>query len=1105
MKLADIIRIAPQFQRAVRVDLDFGRPESLAGYVFQSSARAALEGMATQFANGAVGAFTLTGPYGGGKSYLALLLASRLAGEKAVREIAKNKFGAALDSRIAHAFRVNGKRWQYLPVVGSRNDLTSTLWHELERKRLIKKRPPRNADSGALAETLVGLAEQTAQAGLLVVVDELGKHLESAAREGDDIYVLQQIAEAANRSNRRLIFVGILHQAFDQYASRLGREVRDEWAKIQGRFTDVPVLVPVDEVIELVGRAIVNETPTLERTKSSALRIVAEIRRNRPGYSEDIWQRLAKCWPLHPATAALLGPVSRRRFSQNERSVFSFLSSAEPLGFAEFTRTTDVAAASTFTLSSYWDYLRANLEPSILASPDGHRWAQAAEAVNKAEAKGDVAHIAVTKTVALIDLFKNGSGLNASTDVVATCLEDVSERIVSKTLEELQQWGILAYRKHSNSWVIHEGSDFDIDAAVTSVLASGIDFELGRVAALANLQPILAKRLYHDRGTLRWFFTEIARLEDVKYRVQEFDGNDGAAGKFVLAIPDRHASVRAAKAAARDASTLCAAYPVAVGVAQNVERMRDLGLELLALEGLDRRFPEIAGDRVARREIAARVSAVSAILEEELRAAFVDSEWYVHGASYRIGPDGGLSQLASQLGAGCFSQAPKINSELVNRQKPSSNSQAAVRLLMRAMASKSVSPQLGLDGFSAERGLYETVLGSTGLHVVGSDRVGRFSRPSKGDKAGLWPLWNCADKLVKANSEGISFADLYAEWERPPFGVRRGLLPILSLAYVLSNPTSVSVYREGMYQPEINEVFADTLLQDAAVVSLRWFQNDREEGEILRSIAEVVRATIAPAVEDEPLLVSKALVRFALGLPKWTHRTAQLSSAAVNLVKLLLHASDPKRLLFVDLPAAIGTREADKLSSVLRDSIGELAKAYESALAGIRIKLLESLRTDPKLSFKERSEVVHGISGDLVLDAFALRIASIENGIGDMEGLISLVTNRPPREWTDRDLDLATIELARLAMRFRQVELLASVQGRSASREAVAVAIALPNGSAAKLRAVDLSREERKSVQRMAAELREFLLQRSADTELCIAAMAEAAFTFVDATEHETD
>ena len=44
---------------------------------------------------------------------------------------------------------------------------------------------------------------------------------------------------------------------------------------------------------------------------------------------------LAACYPLHPLTALVLGPLFRQ-LAQNERSLFAFLASSEPFGFQDF-------------------------------------------------------------------------------------------------------------------------------------------------------------------------------------------------------------------------------------------------------------------------------------------------------------------------------------------------------------------------------------------------------------------------------------------------------------------------------------------------------------------------------------------------------------------------------------------------------------------------------------------------------------------------------------------------------------------------------------------------------------------------------------------------
>lgn len=183
------------------------------------------------------------------------------------------------------------------------------------------------------------------------------------------------------------LFVGVLHQAFDEYAHRLSHELRDEWAKIQGRFVDLPVNTIGEEQVDLISRAIECNKAT-PRSKDQSKAVAKIARKDRNQDADRLAEKLKNCWPLHPVVACLLGPISRRRFGQNQRSIFGFLNSAEPHGFQDYLRS--AGEEDLYTPSKLWDYLRANLEPSILASPDGHRWALAAEALERCEALGEM-------------------------------------------------------------------------------------------------------------------------------------------------------------------------------------------------------------------------------------------------------------------------------------------------------------------------------------------------------------------------------------------------------------------------------------------------------------------------------------------------------------------------------------------------------------------------------------------------------------------------------------------------------------------------------------------------------------------------------------------
>ena len=826
MMLSDIVRVAPDYQRSVRIDADLEFADALNGFVCQGSSRFALETMANHIAETKQRAFTWTGPYGSGKSSLALALCASVGSDKRLRTLARSRFGDI--PSFERAFPVGTDGWLVVPVVGRRSDpiddLRVATSVALNRSGCFAEGPHSKTDHSGrdVIEQLQREASARPNGGVLVVLDEMGKFLDAAASEGTDIHCFQELAEAASRSKGRLIILGILHQAFEQYASRHGRKVRDEWAKVQGRFIDIPIVAPIDEIIDLIGLAIDTDAKHTDSILT-AERVSKSVIRRRPSSPTDLATRLDSCWPLHPVTTIMLGPLSRRRFGQNERGTFGFLGSREPEGFQDFLRGSPATSGESYEPARLWDHLRVNLEPAILASPDGHRWLLGAEAVERCESRGSTLHVRLAKTIALVDLFRDGSGLVPERTILEACVDDVDPALVEKALRDLEKWSIVIFRKHLDAWAIYGGSDFDISEAVETAVARASGINFARLAQLADLQPLLAKEHYFRTGTLRWFETGLTAFEDLKSEVQSFNPLNGSSGKFLMAIPGASEVEQELEETCRQASEMTGLWPVAIGVPPDPRLIREMGSELVALEWVRTNRPELEGDQVARREVASRIAAVSAQLEEKLRASFDQATWFVRGKSYERTEARSLARLVSQLVDETFPKAPVVQSELVNRERPSSNIQGAVRRLLHAMVGRSGEECLGIQGFPAERGLYSTVLDAAGMHGPTKDGLG-IKAPNECHPVGstFLPMWQRAEHLLEATCGPVPLSELYSAWTVPPYGIRRGLLPILAMTFILARRTTVALYVDGTFQTEINDVVADRLLQNEKLISLRY-------------------------------------------------------------------------------------------------------------------------------------------------------------------------------------------------------------------------------------------------------------------------------------------
>lgn len=1111
MRLIDSVRVARAFQRAIRIDTDASDVSALDGFVCPPSSASALRVMARHIAETGQGAFTWTGPYGAGKSSLAITLIGALDGNQEISRRAAASLGVDTTAALWEALPPKSKGWRTLPVVGNRVRPAQAIGEALVRSKL--KRVPINAvwsDEDALgALEYIAQRDAKTRGGLLVVIDEMGKFLEGAAYDGTDIYFFQQLAELASRSGGRLVVVGALHQAFEEYSNRLSREMRDEWAKIQGRFIDLPIDASSEEQLALLGKAIEFGSPYRDITRLA--QEVSELTGGRAGA-----EMLTECWPLHPIVACLLGPITRRRFGQNQRSLFGFLSSAEPLGFQDFLKTAD--RRELYSPARLWDYLRANMEPSIMASSDGHRWSLASNAIERCRAKGGQdLHIQILQTLALLDLFKERSGVAASQPALRLALQDrFNEDAIKTALRELQEWSMVIHREYSESYGIYEGSDFDIDAALDWAYRN-IAPASHNIRQLNELKPIFAKRHYHEFGALRWYDSIVCSISDLDEVVADcLNSNrlsDGSAGAFILAISEGNGAYAVSvKEMACKALERCKGegvdIDIAVGMPERADRiLASLAQEAQALKWTLENAPELRGDGVARAEVHSRIASAEERIDVELEGALDSSVWHFSsgGKEQRLGLRG-LSAAASNLADKRFAKSPKIFNELLNRITPSSSAAAGRKLLLRRMIANEGQHRLGIEGYPVEGGLFESLLNRTGLYRE-TESVRSFCPPDNSD-GHIRHIWRATEELIKDNADrAVAMQEIYDLWRQPPYGVKDGVMPILAAAFLLSNKRGIAFYREGVFLPALSEIHAEMLSRTPRDISARWMGEYRvEQAKFWHGMIEITREITSADLDEtsEPLEVARALVAAYDRLPKWTERTRLVSDNAKRVRRMLKDAHDPNKVIFDDI-VDLAERNEDA-PALVKKGMQDLRSAYPDMLERLRRVTLSELGvaavSDREIArLQARAENIREISGDHRLESFIMRIARFDASDAAIEALASLSLNKPPREWSDADVERAGIELARLCRAFLDMETFAHVKGREDGRHSLAIAVGL-NGAAAHER-FEVAQGRQLEVDALVKSLAETLQSRNEpDRTVVLAALAKLADRYI---KPETD
>lgn len=757
--LASIIHVRPSGVRSISLESDLLHGAATDGYVLTGQARIVLGRMLDRFGSGhPTRAWTVTGPYGSGKSYFGLFLMNLLAANLPAHAATKAMLLAEdqlLAEKARHAGRLETTRGLLpIPITGYRAPIEECI-----RRGVAAAFQP-HADDPGVARLLVDYAgfragndgrafvdlldrarpsaHDLGYSGVIIVFDEMGKALEHVAAhpETSDVYVLQQIAEAANRSGDvPLLFIGILHQSFDRYAGRLDATTQREWSKVQGRYEDIAFQEPPVQQMELLARALepggAADSDAVARWIGAELPAVVESDWRPATISPEAFATLAaRAYPLHP-TALVALPYLFRRLAQNERSLFAYLASHEPFGFQEFLRRH--APGDTVRLADLFDYLAANFQGRLYASLRARLITETLERLEQAADKLGPLERDVLKTVGLINWLAEVSPLSAAEPELYAALVAPNRppALVGEALERLRKPSLVVFRRYNRTYAVWQGSDVDLEERLHEAAThlTGTFSLADTVGAYLPPRPIAARRHSYETGTTRYFTAIYMDAKTLDAHTRDSAALDtialGAGGTVLLCLPVGQRET----AEFTDWATFGppAAVPhVVVGVAQTAGRLGDLVHELRELHWVGENTPELRDDPVARRELRARLYSVESLIRGEIERTLTAGQmagqggrWFHRGRDVSDKAERGLSMLLSAVADELYPDAPRLWNELINRRALSSQGAAARRNLIEGMIRRGDRERLGIDGFPPERSMYESVLRAGGLHRPG--------------------------------------------------------------------------------------------------------------------------------------------------------------------------------------------------------------------------------------------------------------------------------------------------------------------------------------------------------------------------------------------------
>ena len=1046
----EYVDVAPRFTRSVNLNADYKRETQEYGYIVTGNVLSSLNHiLAGLIKKGGQKSYCLFGLYGSGKSAFSVFLAQLLSmdkqqGQKA-RELLKDK---VIDPKI-DKFLVDRNKSSYLPVLvtGRRRPINQLI---LESVLDALKQLPQKKDTLELLSELKGYldseswhdsqtvvqaidklcmaAKKAGLAGILLIVDEAGKSFEYALsdREGGDVFILQELAEFAQRLHQySMLFVITLHQQMDSYSELLSRTNRAEWAKIQERFVNIRFAEPTSSTIQMLAEAIKPLKSAPKDVKQALDRVIKDMLKIEniipAGLSPESFSKSAhKAWPIHP-TLLLALPYIFKRFAQNERSIFSYLASEEYAGFQNSIRENGVEEDHGFIrINNIYDYLLSNYEIGLSRNSHSKKMLEANDVINSRSRLSEIQSCTL-KTIAVLHSLAESSPLRATKAMLDLSLPQGvnTEDILRGLLEQ----SLITFRKLDSSYRIWEGSDVDLEERLsearrhlhfdTQLFLDTIDKHLKQKRMVARRHSLVA-------GIIRHFSIEYTDSLADASSILERELAEGASGVVLVLIPSEQFSILVEEIQVVTKKNL----QLIVAIPRQMDSLNGIVNELACLKWVEEHTEELRDDRIARRELNLRISAYEqelskrayTIIDPRPNPLGNECLWFWLGNRQETHNPVDVSKLLSKACDILFHKSPVLRNELISRDDISNAASAARKTLIEKMLSQANYESLGMAGYPPERSIYESILKAAGIHIYDEKLdAWRFQAPPKDNFVNLLPAWQLLEKLIfNEKQEAQALTTLYDKLKRSPYGLPEGILPILICAFYIVHEQQIFLYREASFLPEPQPAHFELLQRRPDLFSLKGIK--------LSGITQKIVERMANSLSTAENLgaVVKRLYKIFASLPDLTLKTAQICEPrALKLREAFLNAKSPETLLFTEIPASFGI---EKLSG--QDASEQLFDLYFSNLnaalqylANYALDLQNSARDklilhcgistgkDAWIELERRSEILAERISHSELSPF---LNSVLNGAAnnhDPKIALSTVSKRAFEQWLDSDID----------------------------------------------------------------------------------------------------
>ena len=904
-------------------NIEYGFAEG-AQYIVTPNAQKAIHNIVSDFHTG-IHSFTIIGSYGTGKSSFLLAFESDL------RKATKKPF--LLDAK--NLSKVSD--FEVLNIVGDYIELSTLLCRSLDVE----------GTTNSVLDELKAYYNQCQKLGkfLVIVIDEFGKVLEHAAKNNPEkeLYFLQKLAEFVNVPTRQILLLTTLHQNFSAYARSLTEAQVNEWKKVKGRFKEITFVEPIEQLLHLASKQLQSDKQMMVADNAVLL---YELAKNVGFISKDFAIDAAlQLYPLDVFSAYAI-TTAIQRYGQNERSLFTFLSSKGSSSIAEF----DPIENQTYSLQKVYDYVYYTFYSYLKdANADSMSWSSMQLSIERVEGQSwdseeqMLQATNIVKTIGLLNLV-GIAGFRLPKEALAEYAK-LAMGIVdaSVIIDKLEKKNIIRYAAYKDRVILFEGTDVDLEEEIREagmMVSRPVTF-VDELNVFFNRRISPVKAHFYQNGTPRFFDY---RLFEEPLEIVPTGDTDGYIELIFSAKKSALEDIKSFSANSEHA-LIFAFFIDTENIIDHLYNIRKYNYLI---------------DRVIQKEDKVAVNEILKLKEHEetlLNKTISDNlfsyknrvVWIFKGKEERIQSHRDFNQLLSRVCDDIYNQTPVMNNELFNKHKLSGTITSSRKSYLTNLIEHYTEENLGFpeDKFPPEKTIYFSLLRNTGLHVNGE-----FADMPANE--GFLSVWNaCEEFLRSTENKARKISELIKILSTQPYKLKQGFLEFWIPTYLFIKRQDFALYdaSKGAFIPNVNIEFFDLLQKHPADFEVKKFAVDGVKLGFFNQYRRFINLGDEFTITKNSFIETiKPFLSFYARLDEYTKHTRKFNhESTMRFRDVLAKAKDPEKAFFEDLPEALGYNQERlrqeefirEYGNIIQRAIRELRSCYTGLIDRLESRLVE--------------------------------------------------------------------------------------------------------------------------------------------------------------------